>query len=233
MTIALKARICGLFYLITTVAGLFYIVAGNGFVVEGNAAATAQKILGSESFYRLDITANLVAAMAYVVVIYLLYELLEPVNRGVALLALLFGAIGCVSAEVAILGDAAPLYLARAAQHAGAASAGQLEALGMVALRLSGLELTVGLVFFGVYCLLIGYLLFNSGFFPRTLGVLMAIAGACYLIDSFAALLAPELAHRISLIALGALVGEGALTLWLLIAGVDVPKWQQAVVARP
>lgn len=77
------------------------------------------------------------------------------------------------------------------------------------------------LVLFGLYCLSIGYLILRSTFLPRTLGVLMLIAGLSWL--TFAS---PELAHRLSPFnLLPGVVGEGALTLWLLIAGVDDRRW--------
>lgn len=72
------------------------------------------------------------------------------------------------------------------------------------------------LVFFGVYCLLIGWLIFQSTFMPRFLGVLMALAGLGWL-----AFLSPKLVHRLSYFPMvTGLIGEGALTLWLLWAGV-------------
>jgi Domain of unknown function (DUF4386) len=226
-SVLLKARVAGAFYLLTTVAGLFYVFAGNAFIVTGDASAKAKNILASESLYRLDITANIVAAGAYVVVTLLLYELLKPVSRTLSLLAAFFSIVGIASAWIALVCDAAPLVLLHAIQSASASSAATVQTVAFASLKLSGVAATAGLVFFGVYCALVGYLLFNSGFFPRTLGVLMSIAGACYLVNSFATLLAPALAHRLWFIPFGALIGEGAFTLWLLIAGINEPKWHE------
>jgi hypothetical protein len=85
------------------------------------------------------------------------------------------------------------------------------------------------LVFFGVYCLLIGYLIFRSTFLPRILGVLMAFGGLGWL-----TFLSPPLANYLSPYNLApGMFGEGALTLWLLVVGVNVPKWQaQANASR-
>ncbi|MBV8374972.1 MAG: DUF4386 domain-containing protein [Candidatus Eremiobacteraeota bacterium] len=226
-SVLLKARVAGVFYLATSLAGLYYVFAGNGFIVSGDAAATAKNILTSESLYRLDITANIVAAAAYVVVTLLLYELLKPVSRSISLLAAFFSIIGITSAPLVFVCDSAPLVLLHASQGASASHAAMLQTLAFASLRLSGLGATAGLVFFGLYCALIGYLLFNSGFFPRALGVLMSIAGICYLVNSFATLLAPALAHRLWFVPFGALIGEVALTLWLLVVGINVPKWQE------
>ena len=76
------------------------------------------------------------------------------------------------------------------------------------------------LVFFGFYCLLIGYLIFKSSFLPRPLGVLMAFAGLGWLI-----FLSPPLANRLSpYVFAPGIIGEGALTLWLLTKGVATPR---------
>ena len=84
------------------------------------------------------------------------------------------------------------------------------------------------LAFFGVYCLLIGYLIFNSTFLPRILGVLMAIGGLGWL--TFAS---PSLASGIAPYNLvPGMLGEGALTLWLLARGVDPSRWEAAANSR-
>jgi hypothetical protein len=72
----------------------------------------------------------------------------------------------------------------------------------------------------------LGHLIFRSGFLPKALGVLMLIAGACYLTNSFALLLAPGLASRLfPAILVPAFIGEASLCGWLLVKGVDVEKW--------
>jgi hypothetical protein len=85
------------------------------------------------------------------------------------------------------------------------------------------------LVFFGVYCLLIGYLIFRSTFLPRTLAALMTFAGLGWLI-----FLSPSLGRSLYPYNLApGLIGEGALTLWLLVAGVNVPRWQEQARVHP
>ena len=79
------------------------------------------------------------------------------------------------------------------------------------------------LVFFGFYCLLIGYLIFTSTFMPRALGVLMAFGGLGWL--TFAS---PALARSLSPYNLApGILAEGVLTLWLLAFGVNVLRWQE------
>ncbi len=78
----------------------------------------------------------------------------------------------------------------------------------------------------GCECLILGYLIFRSGYLPKVLGVLMQVAGLCYLTNSFAMILAPSLANQlVPAILVPAFVGEAALCLWLLVKGVNVATW--------
>jgi hypothetical protein len=87
-------------------------------------------------------------------------------------------------------------------------------------------------VFFGFYCAIVGYLIFRSTFFPRTLGVLMTLAGVCWLITTFGDFIAPAFADAVSsFTSLGSLAGEGSLMLWLLVMGVNTKKWNEAASA--
>ena len=79
------------------------------------------------------------------------------------------------------------------------------------------------LVFFGFYCLLIGYLIFRSTFLPRTLGVLMAFGGLCWL-----TFLSPLLADYLSAYNMApAILAEVMLTVWLLVVGVNAQRWKE------
>jgi hypothetical protein len=102
----------------------------------------------------------------------------------------------------------------------------QLEGLANLALKSHGITFDIALIFFGCSCLVEGYLLYKSGYFPKFIGVLMQIAGACYLVSCFAELFAPSFAELITpAILLPILVGELSYCLWLLIKGVDMAKW--------
>jgi len=85
------------------------------------------------------------------------------------------------------------------------------------------------LLFFGPYCLLIGYLIFRSTFLPRILGMLMALAGLGWL-----AFLSPNLAHYLTLCIEGlGILAEASLMLWLIVMGVNAQRWNdQACTAE-
>ncbi len=221
------ARLAGLFYLITSLTGGFaeVFVRGN-VIVSGDAAATARNILASESLYRLGFAADIVAGAAYTVVTILLYELLKPVSRSLSLLAAFFSLVGIAIGAVAALGHLAPLLLLNGAQYLNVFSTADLQALALLALKLHAQGYLICLVFFGFYEGMLGYLIFTSTFLPRTLGVLVTLAGVAFLINSFALFLSPATGSALNpyMLALDG-IGEIGLTLWLLVMGVDVNKW--------
>src|SRR5882762_8553333 len=164
-----KARIAGVFYLLTFLTG------GLALFVSGK--------LGS--------AAGLSAGACYIAVTLLFYGIFRPVNRTPSLLAALISLVGIIM--------------------------GPLSLLHLVPSNLNPL------VFFGFYCLLIGYLIFRSTFLPRILGALMAFGGLGWL-----TFLAPALANHLYPYNLApGILGEGSLTLWLLVIGVNVPRWEE------
>ena len=169
-----KARVAGVFYVLTFVTGAFALAPGAGVV------------------------PNLVAAAVYVVVVLLFYGLFRPAGKALSLIAALVGLWGCIYGVLSVF-DVAPFHIN-------------------------------GLAFFGVYCLLVGTLIVRSKFLPGVLGVLMAIGGLGWL-----TFLSPSLASRLRPYNFApGMIGEGALTLWLLIRGVDSTRWEeQAGAGQP
>jgi uncharacterized protein DUF4386 len=150
------------------------------------------------------------------------------VNRRLSLLAAFFSLVGCTIGAVSCLFYIAPAAVLGGAQYLNVFKADQLPALALLFLNLYGRCFNISFVFFGFYCLMIGYLIFRSGFLPRILGAGMAIAGLGWL-----TFLSPSLAHDLSPYILAAGIGEVSLTLWLLVAGVNVAKWtERASVGR-
>jgi hypothetical protein len=90
-----KARIAGVFYLLTFVTGGLAVFARGGLVVNGDAAATATNILAHESLFRLGFAADLLVVACYIAVTALFYDLFKPVTRSVSLLAAFFSLVGC------------------------------------------------------------------------------------------------------------------------------------------
>jgi hypothetical protein len=222
------ARICGLLYLVEIAAHGYGMLALSSLMVGDDAAATATHILASERVFRLGFTADVVGIAAYVGVTALLYVLLEPVSRRLSLFAAFFSLAGCAVFAANLVNHLAPLFLLGGAGHSTALGADQLQTLALISLKLYGQGFAISMVFFGCYCLSLGYLIWRSTFLPRLLGPLLALAGAGYLINSFTGFLSTTfLTHRLSVILLAPGTAEVVLCLWLLVVGVHAARWQQ------
>lgn len=223
-----KARIAGFFWLMTIVTGMFAFLIGGRFVVPGDAAATATNIMANETLYRLSFAANLVATACYLTVTLLIYVLLKPVNRNISLLAAFFSLTGCATGVVSGLLYLAPIGILGGAKYLSVFSVEQLQALALTFVTLSLQANDIGLVFFGLQVLSVAYLIHRSTFLPRILGALLGLTGLCYLTNSFANFLAlPFRAYLLPLVAAGGLLGEGSLTVWLLVKGVNAQRWRE------
>jgi hypothetical protein len=162
----------------------------------------------------------------------ILYELFKVVNRRLALLDACFILVATATEAAGLLHQFTPLVLLGDGPYAGALPPSQLQALASLPGDLAPVDHTVHTVFFGLDILILAYLVLRSGFLPRAIGVLLAVDGLAYLCYSFTDILAPgAAAHLVPWIQLPALVGEGALCLWLLVAGINLDRWKQASAA--
>jgi hypothetical protein len=226
------ARLAGLFYLFVILGGSASLVIGMPFVAPGDAAATSERMRNAEELYRLGLVSNLFATFAYVGVIGVFAELFRPVSRSLSTTAALFGLAGCAVSGAAAFDAFGAMLLAEGGAHLSPFSRGELDALAYEALRRGGPASSVSLSFFGCYCLAIGGLIFTSRFLPRWLGVGMMIAGASWLAANLSLLLAPAFGRSISAPLMAtSILGETALTLWLLVAGVDRRRWRDRFAA--
>jgi Domain of unknown function (DUF4386) len=223
-----KARAAGLFWLMTILTGAFAMFAPAKVVVSGDATATAANILAHEPLLRLGVAANLVATACYLAATLFVYDLLKPVNRNLSLLAAFFSLVGCASGALGFVFQLAPLVVLGGAQYLSTFTLEQLHALAFMSLRLYAQAYNISMVFFGFHCLLLGCLILRSTFLPRLVGALMVCAGLGWLTGSFANVLSPPLAKYLFpyILAPGGL-GETSLTLWLLVMGVNVQRWNE------
>jgi hypothetical protein len=219
------ARIAGVLFLVSFVAGGFgeaYVPAR--LVVATDATATANNIVASEWLLRLGFASYLVEAVCDVVLALVLYVLLEPAGPRLALLAVLFRLVATAVFAVAELFFFAPTLILRGADYLNAFTPDQLNALALLSLETYKLGAGLFMVFYGIPCVLFGYLIYRSGYLPRVLGALFAVAGLGFAVSSFVLVLAPAYASPVLFLPM--IVAGLALTTWLLVRGVDVPKWE-------
>lgn len=224
------ARMAGLFYLVTILAGIF----AQGFVSErlivfSDAAATANNILAHKGLFQLGFTVYLIEMAAQVAMTALFYELLRPVSKSVSLLAAFWGLTGCIIKTFSRVFYIVPLFILGGGSALSVFRSEQLQALALVLLKVNDQGAAIALAFFGFATVVKGYLIFRSTFLPKWLGVLSMVAGVGWL-----TFLHPTLGYKaFAIIAPLGLLGSAAMILWLLIFGVNEERWkEQAGAAR-
>ena len=226
------ARMGGALYLIIIVIGLF----GEAFVrdkliVSGDAAATASNILSHEPLWRFHIAAELFLLICAVALLWIFFLLLRPVSKDLILLAVFFNLVAIIIEAETTMRLLEALFPLGSAGYLKSFTPDQLYAMTSLSLKSHVYGFGVSLLFFGCFCVIVGYLIFRSGYLPRTVGVLMQIAGVCYFTNSFALILFPSVANRLfPAILVPSFIGELSLCLWLLVKGVNVQKWQTSLV---
>ena len=212
----ISARAAGVIYLAIIGLGLFGEVYVRGsLVVGGDVSATASNILRSQLLWRIGIATDLVMHVLDVPLIVFFYLLLKPISYPLALLATVFNVVQTCVLVINKLSLVAALSLV----NSSALAAKQVDspAFALLAVDLHSHGFGLGLIFFGLACLVRGYLILRSGYVPGILGTMLMLAGISYLVNSFALLLSPPLAALLfPAVLLPALVAELALTLWLL-----------------
>lgn len=229
-SIQLYVRVAGVLFFLSVLAGGFgeaYVPAK--LIVYADAAATAENLRVSETLHRLGFAAYLVEALCDLTLAWLLYVLLRPVHKDLALLSAFFGLVATALYGFAELFYFTSSLVLRDAEYLKAFTPEQRSTLAMLSLRTFSTGSNVFLAFYGVATLLRGYLMFRSGFLPKFLGVLMMVSGVGFILKNFLFLLAPAYASNLLLMPV-ALAGI-ALTFWFLTKGVDVPRWEERAAA--
>lgn len=213
------ARAVGVLYLLMIAAGSIPALVGR-VRISKDAAATAAAILTHPSQVHAAFASDLLVVLCYIPVPVLFYKLFKPVNDTLSLTAAFAGLAGCVLQACASLFRIAPLIVLTSSAAIGQA---QAQATAYLLLQLYKPAYQIALVFFAFAFVLIGWLAFKAMFLPRFLGVLGMIAGLGWMV-----FLWPPLADRLwPRFILPLEIGELALVLWLLIAGVNVERWHE------
>jgi len=230
------ARVGGALYLFIIVAALFgETVARGRLIVSGDAAATARNIVASETLFRAGLAGEMLTCAADVALAMILYVLLRPVGRSVALLGAFFRLTFVAIYGVAKLFEVAALVVLGNPEALSAFEPPQLHALAYAALKVHSYGYGVSLLFFGCCCLCFGDLIRRSRYLPSVLGTLLALAGLAYVVFSLAQMLAPAFAAAwlFPWLMLPGFFAELGLALWLLVKGVEAAKWRERLEERP
>jgi|SRR5689334_3717305 hypothetical protein len=224
------ARLAGFFWLIVIFVSVVAVVANPTLNVRGSPAETAASVMAVEGSYRLGFALLLLGGVFYLGVTALLYQVLKPVSGSVALFGALASLAGVTVGAASGVHDLGALALLHDAANAASAAAPQMQTIARASFREDPQEFTIGMVYFGCHVASIGYLILRSNFIPKIIGAILVAGGSSYFIASFTSFLSPELGARLTPFVIPiALLGEGSITLWLLIKGVNAEKWRQHV----
>ena len=220
----LTARLAGAMYLVLFVCGSFSIFVRSGMVVPGDARATSANILASEFLFRLQLVSELVMSIAWLMVAFLLYILFRTVHRHMALLFLLFAAIGVATICANMVFQAGVLVVLKETGFAVGMDTAFLQAQAGMFLALFSRGWTISGIFTGLWLYPLGLLVIKSGYVPRLFGIGLIIGCFGYLILVVTVFLVPQLTKfNLAIMSVSGIV-EVSFGLWLLFKGVNTPS---------
>lgn len=219
-----SARLAGFLYLILIPLGFFGVAyVSEVLVVPGDMVQTVSNIVASETLYRLSMVSALLMNIVSIVLVLVLYKLLKPVDKNMATFMVVFLLLGAGIAMLNELNHFAALVLS-GADAVASFTPEQSHYLVHLFLDMYEYGAYIAGLFWGLWLFPLGYLIFKSNFLPKFLAVFLIIAGVGYLFDSFMLFLAPNFGITIVDYTF---IGEVAITLWLLIKGVNVEQWEK------
>lgn len=222
------ARIAGFLYLLLIPLGVFGLLyVPNALMVPGDAAATAGNILANELLFRLSMVSAILVALVNIVVALYLYELLKPINKNYAALMVICTLVAAPIVMLNELNHVAVLLLLKRPDYLAIFTPSQLQALLSVFLDLHKYGLQVAGIFWGLWLLPMGYLVFKSNYIPKIIGILLIIGCFGYLIDFVTFFVFPNFGVVISEYTF---LGEVLMVFWLLIKGVNVEQWEKCAL---
>jgi hypothetical protein len=227
------ARIAAVLYLIITVAAIFaHFVVPEQLIVPGDAAATAVNITNAESLFRVGLVGSeLIILLSEIVLSVILYVLLKPVNKTLALITAVSRLVMTTIHGLNLINYYFVLQLLNGSDFLTVFGQEQVNALVTLFLDAHNIGFTIGIAFLVPHVLILGYLIYQSGYFPKAIGILFIAAGFGYLFDTIGILLVPTYTTTPGLIAMIIAIAEIAFPIWLLFKGVNVEQWKQRLFA--
>jgi hypothetical protein len=220
------ARIAGVLYVVNgIVAGFAFGYVLTKVYVPGNAATTAANVVASSGLVRAGVVADLFQATEWVFLAMTLYILLKHVHLSAARAMVVLVGVG---AAITCLNDVfqfESVRVATDASYAAALGTAGSNALVQLLLEIHHYGFLVAQIFFGLWLVPFGYLAYKSAMFPKALGVMLVIGGACYIVGLLAVFLIPDGGEKINtFVTLPSAIAEVAMVLYLLVFGVKTVK---------
>ncbi|HVH14522.1 MAG TPA: DUF4386 domain-containing protein [Candidatus Angelobacter sp.] len=226
------ARIAGVIFLVAVVAGsVGEAIVPNMLVVPGDAATTAHNITKNDLLFRLGFVAYIVEALTDVALTFFLYILLRPVRGNLAFSSVLFRLMATATFAFGEIFYFAQILILRGDAYLNTFSIQQLQTLALLSFSVYGAAGSLSTIFYGTGSVILGYLIWRSGYLPRIIGALWVIGGFGFVIATLVFFIAP--AYASFLLMLPMIIALVALGSWLLVKGVDLGKWKEHEASAP
>jgi hypothetical protein len=217
------ARLAGFLYLIVIVSGFFSLIyVPSQTIVSGDAAATFTSISNSKLLFQVGIFSASICYAVFLLLPLVLYKLLSPTGNHAAVLMVTFAVVSVPISFVNLGHRLDTLTLLTGAPYLQAFSTDQLHAQVQLSLDMYRNGQRIAELFWGLWLLPLGILVFRSGRLPKALGILLILGGCGYLIDCLAGAIDADFTQTLfaSVVTLPAGLGEIGTCLWLLIVGI-------------
>ena len=189
----MTARIAAILTLLIVVLAPFSMLyIPTTLIVPGDAASTANNIMASQGLFRVGMVTDSLVFLIEIALTVLLYVLVKPVNKTLSLVAAFSRLAMTVIQGINLLNHFIILLLLSGASYLTIFAPDQLQALVMLFLNAHESAVLIWGLFFGLHLLVLGYLVYKSGYLPKVLGILLLIVALCYLIQDFGNMLFPE-----------------------------------------
>jgi len=227
------ARIAGILYLLVGIFG----GSAQGVVypkvyVAGDAASTAANLIANSGLVRMAVVADFLDNTVWVFLALVLYRLLEQVTRSMASAMVVLVAIGAGITILNAVFEFEGLRVATGAVNLGASSGAGSNGVALLLVDAQHYGLLIASIFMGLWLMPLGYLANKSGLFPKVLGVVLIVGGACYIVDMLAAFLVPDLGRAIhGYDTIPSAAAEISMLVYLLVVGVKAPKPDELIPA--
>jgi len=209
-------------WMVTGLVGIMYVPST--LIVPGDASTTASNIMGNELLFRMGIVSSLVTQLIHILMVLILYKLFKSVNKDHSSLLVVLGLVSVPISMLNTLNRVAALLLARGADYLTAFTPSQLNALMMFFLNLNEQGVFIATIFWGLWLFPLGYLIYESGYFPKIIGIVVMLAGFGYTLDPFTRLLLPAYEATIIPILTTLAIGELVFTAWIVVKGAKLPE---------
>ena len=221
-----QARFAGFLYLLMGITGAFGLMyMPSKIVVNNDPTATSANIINHDFLFRAGIISQLTCQVIFVFLVLALYHLLKAVNKKNAQLMVALVLVAVPMAFLNELTHVAALVFQSDAGFLHAFEPDQLNAWTMVSLNLYDWGIGIVQIFWGLWLLPLGLLVYQSGFIPRIFGILLIVGCIGYLMQSVTILLFPNAVDFVSNItSITGLLGEIPILAWLLIMGIRSPE---------